>query len=301
MSSRFGVLLDPRLPWAVLLDSARAVERAGFASVWIGDHFTNPFEESDWHEAWTALAALAAATTRVRLGPLVTSIVYRHPAVVAKQAITLDHISGGRFELGIGAGGAPSCHRMTGTPLWSARERQERFAEFVHLAELLMRDERVTYSGRYYSVEEALMRPAPLQWPRPPLVVAAHGPKALRLAAEFADTWSFYEPGAGLEGEAALARVREMNGHIEAHARAAGRDPATITRSLCCGFAQSSAWHSVDEALAGVAQFEGAGVDEFIFTYTPHAEPAASSSGAVTPDLLPDEETLFALARALAL
>lgn len=307
MASKFGILLDLRNPWTTIRQHARAVEAAGFASLWVGDQFANPHEESDWHEAWTTLAAVAASTERIRLGTLVTSIVYRHPAVVAKQSITVDHISNGRFELGVGAGGAPTCHRMTGTPYWSPRERQARFAEFVALVDLLLRDERASYHGTYYAATDVLMLPAPLQWPRPPLVVAAHGPKALRLAAEYADTWSFYEPGAGLTGDAALERVRAMNRTVDEHARAAGRDPATITRSLCCGFAASSAWTTIEEALEGVAQFERAGVNEFVFGYAPpisaQGDPARDADllHGPTSSLLSGEAALASLARGLGL
>ena len=99
MRSKFGVIVDPMYPWPVMVEHVRRVESAGFDSVWVADHFANPFAETDWLEAWTTLAGLATATEKIRIGTLVTNIVYRHPAVVAKQAVTVDHISEGRLTL----------------------------------------------------------------------------------------------------------------------------------------------------------------------------------------------------------
>src|SRR4030095_12808180 len=124
------------------------------------------------------------------------------------------------------------------------RERQDRLAEFVRLVDHLLRAERSSYRGHYYSAENVLMRPAPVQRTRPRLVIAAHGPRSLRLAAEYADVWSFCEPGAGLVGEEAVDRVRQMNRVIDERASAIGRDPGAITRSLCCGYSKSSAWQT---------------------------------------------------------
>jgi alkanesulfonate monooxygenase SsuD/methylene tetrahydromethanopterin reductase-like flavin-dependent oxidoreductase (luciferase family) len=249
--------------------SALLVEELSFNSLWIADHFANPFTESDWLEAWTVMAGLAETTSKIRLGTLVTNIVYRHPAVIAKQAVTVDQMSSGRLDLGIGAGGAPTCHSMTGTPFWSGKERQERLAEFVDLVDQLLTNERTTFKGNYYQAEEALMRPSAVQCPRPALTVAAHGPKSMSVAAKHADTWSFYEPGAGLKGADAAEAMRKMNDFIDEKATEAGRDPAQITRSYCCGFAASSAWLSLEEALPDIELYQQAGINEFIFNYTP--------------------------------
>jgi len=171
------------------------------------------------------------------------------------------------LTLGIGAGGVPTCHSMTGTPFWSGKERQDRLAEFVAMVAQLLTTERSSFSGKYYSAEDALMQPRSLQVPRLPLLVAAHGPRSLKVAAEYGDTWSFFEPGAGLEGKDAAEAICEMNHYIDEKASAAGRDPKTITRSYCCGFSASSAWDSLDEALSDIEMFEQAGVDEFILGY----------------------------------
>lgn len=269
MGSRFGVLVAQSRPWADLKRDAGDIETAGFHSLWVADQFANPFGDSEWLDGWSALAGLALITNTIRLGTLVTTIVYRHPAVIAKQAITVDHMSSGRLTLGIGAGAAPADHLMTGTPYWSGAERQRRFSEFVRVVEQLMSQQRSSFHGQYFTCEEAYISPLPVQRPRIPLLVAAHGPKSLRLAAEHADTWSFFEPGAGLKGKEAADAIRRMNALLDEKAQAAGRDPRAITRSLCCGFSASTAWRSLDEALSAIELFEEAGVDEFILTYSP--------------------------------
>lgn len=306
MRAKFGVLLGQIHPWNQMVEHARAVESAGFDSVWVADHFANPFAETDWLEAWTVLAGLATATDRIRLGTLVTSIVYRHPAVVAKQAVTVDRISQGRLTLGIGAGGVPTCHQMTGTPFWPGKERQDRLAEFVALVDQLLSNERSSFAGDYYSAEDALMRPPCVQRPRLPLLVAAHGPRSLKVAAEHGDTWSFFEPGAGLKGEEAAEAIAKMNAYLDEKAAAAGRDPKAITRSLCCGFAASSAWTSLEEALSDIKLFEEAGVDEFILGYTPdvdidsQAKSALLSAEIAQSPLLQSERDLLAFAAAIS-
>jgi alkanesulfonate monooxygenase SsuD/methylene tetrahydromethanopterin reductase-like flavin-dependent oxidoreductase (luciferase family) len=269
VSSSFGVLLGQTCGWDELAEHAKTVETIGFDSVWVADQFANPFASTEWLEAWTALAGLALETERIRLGTLVTNIIYRHPGVVAKQAITVDQMSGGRLELGLGAGGVPSDHSMTGVPYWSRGERQRRFEEFVSVVEQLLTNETTSFDGEFYHLEDAYVSPRPHQLPRPPLVIAAHGPKSMRLAARKADKWSFFEPGTGLVGDEAVAAIQAMNAHIDAEARAAGRDPASITRSFCCGFAASSTWRSVDEATSAIERYEAAGVNEFIVTYAP--------------------------------
>jgi alkanesulfonate monooxygenase SsuD/methylene tetrahydromethanopterin reductase-like flavin-dependent oxidoreductase (luciferase family) len=272
MKSAFGILMSQTCSWDDLKTQAQDIEDAGFQSIWVADQIANPFLNTDWLEGWTVLTGLAIVTERIRLGTLVTNIVYRHPGLLAKQAITVDHMSNGRLELGLGAGGAPTDHSMTGTPYWSGTERQRRFNEFVRVIEQLLTTETSSFAGDYYSFDDTYISPPPLQTPRPPLVIAAHGPKSMQLAAEHADKWSFFEPGTGLKGRDAATAMRKMNSYIDEKALAAGRDPAAIARSYCCGFSASSAWGSLDEALSDIALYEEAGVDEFILSYAPNED-----------------------------
>lgn len=308
MRTRFGINLGHSAPWGEIAQNAKAVEDVGFDSLWLPDHLANPMAETRWLEAWTTLAAIAAVTHRVRLGPLVSSLVFRHPALLAKQAITVDRISDGRLNLGMGAGGNVQCHTMTGAPEWKPRERQERYEEYIELLDLLLSNERTDYDGRFYSSHDAVMIPGPVQTPRPPLLLAAHGPRSLDLAARHADTWNFFHAGdPALIGQDAADAVARMNDQLSEKASAAGRDPESIVRSVTCGFAPFTSWTSVDEAAAGVELLERAGVNEFLFPYNPPSKDEAGQrahamiieAGVVI--LLDTEDDLKELASALGI
>jgi alkanesulfonate monooxygenase SsuD/methylene tetrahydromethanopterin reductase-like flavin-dependent oxidoreductase (luciferase family) len=167
---RLGVMTLPHLPWPVMVEQWRRLEELGYDSAWNCDHFVHRDAPSlPWFEGWTQLAALAARTSRIRLGSLVTSITYRNPAIPAREALTVDHVSSGRLELAVGAGGSPLDATMTGVGVWEAPERMRRYREFVAITDALLRDRVTTYHGQYYRVQDAEMHPAPVQQPRPPL------------------------------------------------------------------------------------------------------------------------------------
>jgi len=192
---RIGTLVLPNEPWSELVARWRRLEDGGVDSIWSCDHFTNPHRPGQpWFEASTSLAGLAAVTHRVRVGLLVGAIVSRSPVLFAKEAQTIDHLSGGRLEIGLGAGGAPTDQPMWGVEEWSPTERVERFAEYVELVDRLARDDDVTYQGSWYRTAGAITAPGFVQRPRPPMVLAAHSPATLRVAARYADTWNTYGP-----------------------------------------------------------------------------------------------------------
>jgi F420-dependent oxidoreductase-like protein len=221
---RFGLVRNQNLPWETLLRHFRHFEALGFDSAWPCDHFQRPsIPGAPYLEGWTLLAALAALTSRIRLGLLVTSNTFRHPSLLAKQAVTLDHVSNGRLELGLGTGWYVPEHERFGLRFPPAPERVERFREAVALLHLLMTRDVTTYEGRYYQVREAPFRPGPVQRPRPPLTLGAHGPKMLRVVAEYADRWNSY---------GTTEQIRERNARLDDACAAVGRDPETITRSL---------------------------------------------------------------------
>jgi alkanesulfonate monooxygenase SsuD/methylene tetrahydromethanopterin reductase-like flavin-dependent oxidoreductase (luciferase family) len=189
---QFHVLLLPNVEWAELKARALRLEQLGLETVALADHFvdwTNPVVP--WFETWTALAAIAEATSTIRLTTVVTQIPLRNPAMLARQVLTLDHISNGRIELGLGTGLTidPS-YAMAGLPNWTPKERVERFGEYVEIVSRLLSQEVTTFAGRFYSVEGAVMNPRPVQTPRPPLLVAALGHRMMQHAARFADTWN---------------------------------------------------------------------------------------------------------------
>lgn len=228
---RFHVLLLPNVAWAELKARVVWLEELGFEVAAIADHFvdwTNP--SADWFEAWTAMAAMAEATSRIRLSTIVTQIPLRNPAMLARQVLTLDHISNGRIDLGLGTGLTidPS-YAMAGLPNWEAGERVERFAEYVELVSLLLSREETTYTGRFYQVEGAMMNPRPVQSPRPPILIAALAPRMMRHAARYADIWNSlsFQPMFADQ----LAETRERCRMIDTDCLAIGRDPATLRRS----------------------------------------------------------------------
>ena len=181
---RFGIQTTATRTWPEMVALWRRVEALGFDSLWLPDHLVPPFRiDGPIFEAWTLLAALATQTERVRLGVLVSCNTFRHPPLVAKQAATVDHVSGGRLEMGLGAGWFKPEHDMFGIELPAPAELVARFREAVEVVDLLLRQDVTTYEGRYYQLREAPFRPAPVQRPRPPLTLGAHGPKMMLVVA----------------------------------------------------------------------------------------------------------------------
>jgi F420-dependent oxidoreductase-like protein len=240
-----GIGLDQNLPWPTLVERWRLIEDLGFDSIWDFDHFNQPSRpDGPYFEAWTLLAGLAVQTRRVRIGVLVSSNTFRHPALLAKQAITLDHMSGGRLEVGLGAGWFVSEHDAFGLPFPPPGERVSRFREAVEVLDRLLRQDRSSYGGRYYQLHDAVCLPRPIQQPRPPLMLAGHGPRMLRIIAELGDAWnSFGTP----------EEIRERNAILDAHCQAIGRDPASLPRSLYCWATQTPQASWADERGGGWA------------------------------------------------
>ncbi len=264
--SRFGIVTLQNAPWTTLVEHWQYLDELGLDSVWVADHFTNPFFPSEpWLEGWTLLSALAAHTGRIRLGTMVTNISLHNPAVLARQALTVDHVSGGRLELGIGAGGAPADHTMTGIPDWDPPERAARLREFVEILDQMLRNEVTTYQGRYYRVEGAEMHPAPVQKPRPPLMVAALGPKTLKTAARYADSWNtLADPGQSVQQ--GLETTRQRNEMLDEYCTEIGRDPGEISRSLLAWpFMPETPFDSDDAFHDLVGRYREVGINEFIF------------------------------------
>jgi alkanesulfonate monooxygenase SsuD/methylene tetrahydromethanopterin reductase-like flavin-dependent oxidoreductase (luciferase family) len=235
---RVDICLLPNRPWPVLEERARRAEAMGFACAWIPDHFANGLRlEDDWFEAWSTLGALAAATERIRLGTLVSSITFRNPSLLARAAMTLDHVSGGRFELGIGAAGSSADHAMTGIPERTSLERAERLEEAVAIVKDLLTSGHSEAHGPHFPIEHAQLRPGPIQEPRPPITVAALGRRSMRLATRMADAWNTQPMAAGggfggiVKGEDEMALLRERTAFVDRACEELGRDPATLRRS----------------------------------------------------------------------
>jgi alkanesulfonate monooxygenase SsuD/methylene tetrahydromethanopterin reductase-like flavin-dependent oxidoreductase (luciferase family) len=228
---RFYAMTLPNVPWDELLARYKSFEELGFDIAAIADHFvdwTNP--PSPWFEAWTLAAAIARETTRIRISTCVSQFPLRSPAMLAFQALTVDHISHGRLDLGLGIGltSDPS-YEMMGLPNWSNKERVARFEEYVPLVDQLLSNEITTYEGRFYQVDGAVMSPRPVQRPRPPIMVAANGPLMLKIAARHADIWNSVSFAPSFETQ--IEQMRERVALIEQHCTSLGRDPATLRYS----------------------------------------------------------------------
>jgi F420-dependent oxidoreductase-like protein len=240
-----GIGVDQNLPFPTLVERWRQIEALGFDSIWDFDHYNQPSRpEGPYFEAWTLLAGLAVHTRRVRIGVLVSSNTFRHPALLAKQAITLDHMSQGRLDVGLGAGWFVAEHDAYGLEFPAPGERVSRFKEAVEVVDRLLRQDRTTYAGRYYRLTDAVCLPRPVQQPRPPLMLAGHGPRMLRIIAERGDLWNSY----GTPEE-----IRERNAILDAACQAIGRDPATLTRSLYGWATQTPHASWADERAGGWA------------------------------------------------
>ena len=223
---RFSVWPSLTQPWSDVLDVVRHVDATGWDGVYLADHFmgdaSGPFpEELPTLEATAALAALATATTRVRLSHLVLGITYRHPAVLAKWAATVDHISGGRLMLGVGAGWQENEHEQYGIRLGPPGERVERFEEALRILRGLLSEERTTVEGRHYEVRGAVAEPKPLQASLP-LLIGAKGDRMLGVVARHADEWNMWSSPEDFATRGAV---------LDARCEAIGRDPGSIARS----------------------------------------------------------------------
>ncbi len=206
---------------------ARMAERVGFDSIWVGDHLLyrgdgRP-ERGPW-EAWTQLAALAAVTDRVRLGPLVACAGFHAPAMLAKQATTVDEISGGRLVLALGAGWNEQEFRAFG---FAFDRRASRFEEAFEVIRRLVAGERVTFGGRFVEVEDAVLLPRPAR--RLPLMIGSTGERVLRAALPHADVWNTWFDWYGNTPEGFARRSSEIDRLVEA----GGREPGDVERSAC--------------------------------------------------------------------
>ncbi len=231
VTPRFGVISLPNTDWSVFLERSLHIERLGFEILTTGDHFVDWTEPTrPWHEAWCALAAIAMATKTIRLATYVSQFPLRHPAMLARQALTIDHISNGRLEVGLGTGiDIDPSYDMLGLANWDGKNRVVRFKEYTEIVDRLLANETTSYCGDYFTINGAIMQPRPVQQPRPPLVIAALGPVMLRFTARVADTWNTMSFAKTFEEQ--LAEVAEKVKTIDEACAKIGRDPQSLRRS----------------------------------------------------------------------
>jgi F420-dependent oxidoreductase-like protein len=222
---RFSYWANAAQPWADVLDTALHVESTGWDGIWFADHFMPPDTTDDTgpnHECWTMLAALAAAVPRVTIGPLVTGNTYRHPAVLAKMAATVDHVSRGRLVLGLGAGWQENEHVAYGIEYSTVKGRLDRLEEACELITALFAAEHTTFAGTHYMLTDAPLSPKPVQDPLPLLIGGGGEQRTMRIAARFAHQWNVW---------GTPERLGQKSGVLDERCEEIDRDPAQIQRS----------------------------------------------------------------------
>ena len=286
--------------WQDWVALARACEEHGLEGLFRSDHYGTILADpwTDAHDSWATIAALAALTERIRLGTMVSPVTFRHPAVVARMVATADHVSGGRVELGLGAGWYEAEHVAHGFPFPQLGDRFSLLEEHAELVVRMWTEERFDFDGEHFTVREGRARPFPVQKPHPPIVIGGSAkPRGARLAARLAQEYNtiFVPPTACAERRAALDEA----------CRGEGRDPATLPLSLMTGFAlgrdrselrgratrlqrivradgdvdewlarSSEAWivGTVDEAAARLREYEAAGVTRIFLQHLDHRD-----------------------------
>jgi F420-dependent oxidoreductase-like protein len=224
---RFSIWPSPHRPWEETLELVRHCEATGWDGVYFADHFmpndpSGAPVDGDTLECWSVLAALAAVVPRLRLASLVTSVTYRHPAVLAKIATAVDHISGGRLLLGVGAGWQENEHAAYGIELGSVKERLDRFDEACQVLTSLLREERTTVKGEHFFLDDAPNQPRPVQEHLPLMIGGAGEKRTMRIAASYADEWNAWTT------PDVLAHKVDVLGR---HCEDIGRDPGSIAVS----------------------------------------------------------------------
>jgi F420-dependent oxidoreductase-like protein len=254
----------------------RHLDATGWKGIWIGDHFMPNLADTSgrWQEAWTVLAALAAMTSRVRLGTLVTGNTYRNPCILAKQVAQVDVISGGRVMLGIGAGWQENEHVAYGVPYYTVPERLQRLEESLQILRSLFDNPLTNFDGRHYQVKDAPLAPKPVQ-ARLPILIGGGGEKVtLRLVAQYADAWNIAGP---------VEIVSQKMAVLRQHCERAGRDISTVhkTGAMLVNVQQSTTggglghgpgWVQITrprDLIDVLTPYAEAGADEMIIHFNP--------------------------------
>jgi len=220
--------VEREVRWPEILDMVRAIEDLGYDSIWVGEHLLYRWPDrparGPW-EAWTAMAAIAASTSRVEFGPLVACTNFHNPALLAKQASTIDEISGGRFILGLGAGWNETEFRAFGFPF---DHRVDRFEEAFTIIRTLLREGAIDFDGKFYQARDAELLPRGPRPGGPPLMIGSKGPRMLRIALPHVDQWNVWFADTGNTPDG-VAPLRDL---VDAACREVGRDPAEVERTV---------------------------------------------------------------------
>lgn len=251
--------LAPCFPYAQLEEFWRDADALGFHGVWNYDHFYGLVDHSqDTLEGWTTLAAMAKVVERAKIGCMVTGVTYRHPALLANMAVSVDHISGGRLQFGLGAAWHEPEHTAYGYQYPSAGTRIEMLDEALQVITSLWTEDKTSFKGSFFELKHAVCNPKPVQQPKPWVVVGGNGPKkTLRVVAKHADEWN----AIGEPDEWA-----RLNAILNEHCAAIGRDPSSIRRSVQL-FIHPATEGQPGEQLAKLSAYEDAGCEHAVLSF----------------------------------
>jgi alkanesulfonate monooxygenase SsuD/methylene tetrahydromethanopterin reductase-like flavin-dependent oxidoreductase (luciferase family) len=276
-----GLVILPSDRWTEARRQWEWADDVGFATAWTYDHIRwSGMPDGPWHAAVPVLAAAAAVTRRVRLGTLVASPNFRHPATLARDVLALDDVSGGRFELGVGPGSTGPDATALGQQSWSSKERMDRFEEFLHILRAVLDGDAgtlTTITGDHYAAADTPSTPGALQDPFP-LTIAAGGPRGLRLAVAFGQRWVTIGPTSGepRTPDSILRAVRQQCALLDAACDKVGRDATTLRKVLLWGPTET-VLTSTDQFDDLAAPYEKLGFDEFVLHHPAQTGPYGGS------------------------
>lgn len=268
---RIGVVLIPTDPWAETLAIAQRLDRLGFDHLWLYDHLTwRRYRDRPWHATYPWLAGLAVGTERIRLGTMVSNLNVRHPVTLAKDVMSVDHLSNGRMVLGLGAAGLGFDAEVLGRPVLSPGQRVQRLEEAADVLDRLLRDDDpddppVDHHGAWYTVVGARTLPGCVQRPRVPLAIAAGGRRSIDVAARRGDAWITYGDATAPAGDADSARliaqqVEQLGERCAEH----GRDAAELDRIFLSGNDGERITSSIEAFRDAVGRFGEAGITDLV-------------------------------------
>jgi alkanesulfonate monooxygenase SsuD/methylene tetrahydromethanopterin reductase-like flavin-dependent oxidoreductase (luciferase family) len=273
---RLGVLLMPTDPWAATVDTAQRHEALGYHHLWVYDHLSwQRYRDRPWHATHPWLAGLAARTECIRLGTMVSNLNLRHPYALAKDVMTLDHISHGRLTLGLGAAGTGFDATVFGQAELTPGERVDRLDEAARLVDGLLRGEVRNHHGSRYEVRGARMLPGCVQSPRVPIAIAAGGRRTLRLTADVADAWITLGSTSGADESASATErtVRDQAAQLDEHCATLGRDPSDLDRVFLAGHSAGRPLESIEAFTDFVGRYRAIGITDIVFHHPREDDP----------------------------
>jgi F420-dependent oxidoreductase-like protein len=258
---RFGLGTGNRLPVPELIRQWQTIENLGFDTAWVVDHFmASDNEDTPYLEAWTLIAALGMVTSRIRFGIMVSGNTYRNPGLLAKQALTIDHASNGRVELGIGAGWMEREHTAYSYPFPTAKERVDMFEEALQVIKSLMTEHRTNFNGKYYQFVDAPFEPKPLQKPHIPIVSGSSGKRSISISARYVDNWNTRSDPDDAKQQVEWLRTA---------AERAGRNPDDIRMSV---YTWVPPFETESHLREMIQPYRELGFTDFIFPFPPEEQ-----------------------------